>query len=118
MMKPAPLVFVVLLLALVNDVAAFLAPPTPTTFTMRSTSAPLLLAAKKTKDEDLLINKKNKTVKDWLRLIVTGSPDGISNLGKPQIDWSTGKPTTVRKAFDWNISSQNNAAKKKDAKKK
>jgi len=115
-MKPTSLFLVVLLLALVNDVAAFLA-PTPSTCKVRAAASAPLFIAKKPKDEDLLINKKNKTWKDYLKLAITGSPDGISMIGKPQYDWGTGKVVAKRKHFDWNASSQSKAAKK-DAKKK
>ena len=38
------------------------------------------------------------------RMAVTGSMDGVSLLGKPQYDWSTGKPMSRPKAFDWSAS--------------
>lgn len=38
------------------------------------------------------------------RVVVTGSPDGISLLGKPQHDWVTGKPMSQPAGHSWTSS--------------
>lgn len=56
--------------------------------------------------EDTNENMKERFL-DLLRKIVTGSPDGIMLIGKPQIDWSTGKPYTKRSSdqqYEWGAS--------------
>ena len=40
--------------------------------------------------------------KDILKVIVTGSKDGVATLGKPQHDWATGKPMAKRREYNWN----------------
>jgi hypothetical protein len=37
----------------------------------------------------------------FARIAVTGSPDGVSLLGKPQHDWVTGKPMSGPKGHKW-----------------
>jgi len=54
----------------------------------------------------------------FLRMAVTGSPDGVSLLGKPQIDWMTGKPLSKPRGYDWNASSKAKAGRDDNQKKK
>ena len=51
-------------------------------------------------------------------MAVTGSPDGVSLLGKPQIDWMTGKPVSKPRGYDWNASSKAKAGRNDNQKKK
>jgi hypothetical protein len=65
-------------------------------------------------------NKPNG-IKEFLKIIVTGSPDGVALLGKPQINWSTGKAYTKEeqtkaRTIYWNA--LNSAKTAKDINKK
>ena len=51
--------------------------------------------------------------KQFGRILITGSPDGISLLGKPQHDWVTGSSLPQPKAHSWT-----SAYKKRDTKDK
>ena len=66
--------------------------------------------------------KAGKDGENWLmnfmRVAVTGSPDGVSLLGKPQIDWMTGKPVSKPRGYDWNASSKAKAGRNDNQKKK
>ena len=48
--------------------------------------------------------KKDPLWQQFARVAVTGSPDGVSLLGKPQYNWVTGKPMSRPKAHDWSAS--------------
>eukprot|EP00327_Prymnesium_parvum_P009519 CAMPEP_0184391028 /NCGR_PEP_ID=MMETSP0007-20130409/13780_1 /TAXON_ID=97485 /ORGANISM="Prymnesium parvum, Strain Texoma1" /LENGTH=101 /DNA_ID=CAMNT_0026740999 /DNA_START=166 /DNA_END=471 /DNA_ORIENTATION=+ len=50
--------------------------------------------------------KSKNAFMDLLKKVVTGSPDGVMQLGKPQFDWSTGKPMKKPRQFDWNAGSK------------
>jgi len=65
-------------------------------------------------------NKPNG-IKKFLKIIVTGSLDGVALLGKPQINWSTGKAYTKEeqtKARTINWNALNSAKTAKDINKK
>ena len=55
---------------------------------------------------------------NFMRMAVTGSPDGVSLLGQPQIDWMTGKPVSKPRGYDWNASSKAKAGRNDNQKKK
>lgn len=56
--------------------------------------------------------KKDPLWKQAARMAVTGSPDGVSLLGKPQYNWVTGKPMSRPKAHDWSASYKKSDASK------
>mmetsp|Transcript_25230 Transcript_25230/g.47884 ORF Transcript_25230/g.47884 Transcript_25230/m.47884 type:complete len:116 (+) Transcript_25230:103-450(+) len=85
---------VALLLALlVEGTTAFgMSLPPRTTCT---TTTFLLLAQKKQSNPKAAANNKKtitaetkNPVKEMLKMMITGSPDGIASFGKPQHDWS------------------------------
>lgn len=47
---------------------------------------------------------QKKAWQQFARILVTGSPDGISLLGKPQHDWVTGNSLPQPKAHSWTSS--------------
>ena len=63
----------------------------------------MMSASKDGKDDKDGNDGDNRFLK-FMRMAVTGSPDGVSLLGKPQIDWMTGKPLSKPRGYDWNSS--------------
>ena len=94
----------ILLASFASTGAAIILQPavTPTRVMMMSASKDGNLAKTKGKDGN---DGDNRFMK-FMRMAVTGSPDGVSLLGKPQIDWMTGKPLSKPRGYDWNASSK------------
>ncbi len=58
----------------------------------------------KKKAQAKVASNREPAWKGFARIVVTGSPDGVSLLGKPQYNWVTGKPMTRPGAHDWSAS--------------
>ncbi len=58
-------------------------------------------------------DKKSAAWKKFARIAVTGSPDGISLLGKPQHDWVTGKALSKPKSHSWTTSYKQTESRRK-----
>ena len=75
-----------------NVVSAFMVAPL---LPIRSSSSSLApsssLWAKKKEQKDDASSNQGPDIKGFLRILVTGSPDGISLIGKPQHNWVTNK---------------------------
>mmetsp|Transcript_29496 Transcript_29496/g.49701 ORF Transcript_29496/g.49701 Transcript_29496/m.49701 type:complete len:114 (+) Transcript_29496:119-460(+) len=104
---------VCVLVLLLSNAAAFQLRSRQTSLHFSTTS---LHAAKE--DGNAKEEKKNP-VKDFLKVLITGSPDGVAQFGKPQRSWTTGKPMTEAeqkkaRTINWNaLSSKKEPPKKK-----
>jgi len=100
------LIGALLLLTLATGVFSFVVPVISVTNTVRTTSplGVVLSGTKNTKEQEEDFAKQPMSFKKVMRIMVTGSFDGIHQLGKPQFDWGTGKVATKRKNFNWNTS--------------
>ena len=90
-----------------EEVHSFLAVRTSTLHTSVPRIESSLLAKKEvTEVSDKEDWKKGPAWKVWGRILITGSMDGVSQLGKRQHDWSTGKEMTKNQAYNWNTSAK------------
>jgi hypothetical protein len=78
----------------------------------------IMMSASKDGKDDKDGNDGDNRFLKFMRMAVTGSPDGVSLLGKPQIDWMTGKPLSKPRGYDWNASSKAKAGRDDNQKKK
>mmetsp|Transcript_25603 Transcript_25603/g.38294 ORF Transcript_25603/g.38294 Transcript_25603/m.38294 type:complete len:154 (+) Transcript_25603:97-558(+) len=65
------------------------------------------------KSKNTNTNGNGAAWKKFARIAVTGSPDGISLLGKPQHDWVTGKALSKPKSHSWISSYKQTESRKK-----
>lgn len=100
--------------------------PSPNNVNGARTSSELFLfgSNKKANTTPKVVKKQKKTVekkkkstgdgwKKFARIAVTGSPDGISLLGKPQHDWVSGKALDKPKSHSWTTSYKETDGRKK-----
>lgn len=81
--------FLIFFLVLLQDVYGFLVAPSTM---MRVVPVVSMEAKKKDSSEPPKREKPDpRTFKGLLKILVTGSPDGISMIGKPQYNWLTGE---------------------------
>ena len=81
----------VAVLALLKGTTAFGTPPRPTTTRTSSTTTtatPLWAQKKQPPNKKTAANTTKNPVKEMLKMMITGSPDGVAIFGKPQHDWS------------------------------
>jgi hypothetical protein len=88
------IVVITQLILLLQTNSAFLVAPSPSFADAHRTKARSLAikSSPNSKDADKPKWKPNPlTLKGMLQILITGSPDGVMLIGKPQINWSTGK---------------------------
>ena len=81
----------ILCFALLQDASGFLVAPSNR---MCVAPAPVVSMAAKKKDSAEPPKREKpdpRTIKGLLKILVTGSPDGLSMIGKPQYNWLTGE---------------------------
>lgn len=91
-MRVSVIVSVALALFWGNIVSAFtVAPSLPICVRSSPLAQQSSLWAKKKEQKDSASTNQGPDIKSFLRILVTGSPDGISLIGKPQHNWVTNK---------------------------
>ena len=84
-------VFLMFCFAFLRNASGFLVAPAPSSVRV----APAVSMVAKKNGSSAVPPKREKpdprTIKGLLQILITGSPDGISMIGKPQHNWVTGE---------------------------